>query len=227
MKTAPTRVMTIGSSCINRFQFEFFQSRHPETEPRFIRSVFDWNITSLVGTETVLKLARAGTLQSVLQDRSLYYVDWDVLVFNRKLPGLCLFHEREAAENLHGPGQLDTLIDKLIHQAAPLLGPGYAGRTHLVWSNIQPNLPDTVDNVTPWQDFQITAARLETIKAHAKSVFGVGTTFTFLTLAEDCAKELRDDPDIRLVDLPRGTDFKGPTDLYEPWLTGIISSATS
>jgi hypothetical protein len=222
MAPPPTRVLTIGSSCINRFQFDFFQSRHPDMASRFVRSVFDWNITSLTGTETVLRLASEGRLRSALQDRSQYYVDWDVLLFHRQIPGLCLFHEQETAKIFDNPTQQDTLISKLVHQAAPFLSADYSGNTHLIWSNIQPNLPDTVDNVTPWEQFQLTAPRYTAITTLGRQLFGPDTTFSFLSVEEDVASELVGNPDVHIVNLPRGIDYEGPRDLYESLLAGLL-----
>ncbi|WP_299786185.1 hypothetical protein [uncultured Marivita sp.] len=222
MAPPPTRVLTIGSSCINRFQFDFFQTRHPDTAPRFVRSLFDWNITSLTGTETVLRLAAEGRLRGVLQDKSQYYVAWDVLLFHRQIPGLCLFHEQESAKVFDDPSQQDTLISKLIHQAAPFLSADDSGSTHLIWSNIQPNLPDTVDNVTPWEQFRLTAPRYTAITTLGSQLFGRDTTFSFLGIEEDVADELVGKPDVHIVNLPRGIDYEGPPDLYEPLLLGLL-----
>lgn len=227
MSGSAPRILTIGSSCINRFQFDFYQERHTGTDTRFVKSFFDWNITSLIGTETVLRLARDEALDHVLRDPALYHVEWDVLIFNRELPGVCFFHEQEVARRFSEPGQIDALISKIVHQAAPFLTPDRSGRTHLVWSNIQPNLPDTVDNVTPWDDFQLTAERYATIKALGTDVFGPDTSFSFLSLEEDMSPELRSASDVTLVDLPRGDAFKGPPDLYDALLTGIVSSSQS
>ena len=222
MGDSPTRVLTIGSSCINRFQFEFFQERHPGTDRHFVKSLFDWNITSLVGTESVLRHAASGDLRAALQDASQYHVAWDVLLFHRQLPGVCFFHEQEIAKTFDDHAQKETLISKLTHQAAPFLEPSFAGRTHLIWSNIQPNLPDTVENVTPWQDFQLTEARYETVTSLGRSLFGAETTFSFLSHPDDIDPALTAHPDVHVIDLPRSDVFKGPDDLYEGLLSGIV-----
>ncbi|WP_439123089.1 hypothetical protein [Marivita sp.] len=222
MGTAPTRVLTIGCSCINRFQFDFFQERHPVTEPQFVKSLFDWNIVSLVGTESVLRLAASGALLPTLRDISQYYVEWDVLLFHKQLSGVCFFHEQDIAKSFDDPAQKETLISKVTHQAAPFLHPGYPGKTHLVWSNIQPNLPDTVNNVTPWADFQLTAPHHTEISALGRRVFGADTTFTFLTHKDDVARELISRPDVQVVDLPRSNDYLGPRDLYDPMLSRTV-----
>lgn len=222
MDADPTRVLTIGCSCINRFQFDFFQDRHPETAPQFVKSLFDWNIVSLVGTETILRHAVDGTLQDALRNTAAFFVEWDVLLFHKQLPGVCFFHEQEIAKAFDDPAQKDTLISKLTHQAAPFLSPDYSGRTHLVWSNIQPNLPDTVNNVTPWETFQLTAERHATITALGRDLFGPETRVTYLTVANDVAPELIGAPDIQVIDLPRGPEYEGSPDLYNSLLTGIV-----
>ena len=222
MAAAPTRVLTIGCSCINRFQFDFYQTRHPRSAPHFVRSLFDWNIISLVGTESILSHAIDGTLGQVLGDAGQYHVEWDVLLFHRQLPGVCFFHEQDSAKAFDDPEQKTTLISKLTHQAAPFLASDYPGRTHLVWSNIQPNLPDTVNNVTPWADFQLSAARYATIKAMGVQLFGPDTGFSFLTCAADAAHDVIGAPDVHVIGLARGPEYEGPPDLYDSLLTGIV-----
>lgn len=223
MASAPTRVLTIGCSCINRFQFDFFKGRHPASEQQFVRSLFDWNIVSLVGTEAILRHAVNGTLRDVLEDASGYFVEWNVLLFHKDLPGVCFFHEQDIAKTFDDPDHKKTLIRKLTHQATPFLSVDHPGRTHLVWSNIQPNLPDTVNNVTPWDSFQLTLDRYETTKTLARNLFGPDTAFSFLAIAEDVAPELNGCPDVHVIDLPRGPDYEGPPLLYESLLAGIIT----
>ena len=222
MAMTPTRVLTIGCSCINRFQFDFFQERHPGTEPHFIRSLFDWNIVSLIGTEAILRAAASGHLLKSLQDVSQYHVAWDVLLFHKQLPGVCFFHEQEIAKQFDDPTQQQTLVSKLTHQAAPFVNPDHTARTHLVWSNVQPNLPDTVDNVTPWDDFQLTVPRYAEITSLARKVFGPETTFSFLSHADDVAPDLTTTDDVQIVNLPRSDDYQGPPDLYEALLSDTV-----
>ena len=110
----------------------------------------------------------------------------------------------------------------MIHQAAPFLSADESESTHLIWSNIQPNLPDTVDNVTPWEQFQLTATRYTAITTLGRQLFGRDTTFSFLGIEEDVAKELVGKPDVHIVNLPRGVGYEGPPDLYEPLLSGLL-----
>ena len=225
MAAAPTRVLTIGCSCINRFQFDFYQARRPGSEPHFVRSLFDWNIVSLVGTESILSHAIDGTLGQVLGDAAQYHVEWEVLLFHRQLPGVCFFHEQESAKAFDDPEQKKALISKLTHQAAPFLVPDYPGRTHLVWSNIQPNLPDTVNNVTPWADFQLTAARYRALRTLGAQLFGPDTGFTFLTTKADAAADVIDAVGVQVIDLPRGPEYEGAPALYDSLLTSIVEQS--
>ncbi|MGJ8603414.1 MAG: hypothetical protein ACSHXH_04740 [Marivita sp.] len=222
MDTYPTRILTIGCSCINRFQFDVFQALHPDTVHHFVKSLFDWNIVSLIGTETLLQHAVDGHLQALLEDTSEYVVDYGVLLFHRHLPGICFFHEQDIAKAFDDPAQKDSLVSKLAHQAAPFLAPDYEGRTHLVWSNVQPNLPGTVRNVTPWDDFQLTAPRYAKITSLGRQLFGPDTTFTFLTLVADATPEALQNPDVHMLTLPRSADYQGPPDLYAPFLSQIL-----
>ena len=177
---------------------------------------------SLVGTESILSRAVDGSLLSVLQDKSGYYVEWDVLLFHQDLPGVCFFHEQGIAKTFDDPTQKNSLVSKLIHQAEPFLTPYYAGQTHLIWSNIQPNLPDTVNNVTPWDTFQLSTQRHTAIKTLGKALFGADTAFSFLTIAGDVAADLVGAPDVQVIDLPRGSEYEGPPDLYDSLLAGIV-----
>ncbi|MFA8387451.1 MAG: hypothetical protein ACEPO2_17640 [Pelagibaca sp.] len=223
MDTHPTRVLTIGSSCINRFQFDHFQSRNPGTEHHFVRTLFDWNIVSLVGTEAILRHAVHGTLLSMLQNVSGFRVEWDVLLFHDQLPGVCFFHEQDIARTFDDPTQKSALISKLTHQAAPFLAPAYPGQTHLIWSNVQPNLPDTVHNVTPWESFQLTVDRHAVITVLGRKLFGTDTRFSFFTVAEDVSPELIGAADVHVIDLPRGPDYEGPPTLYDSLLACIVT----
>ncbi len=223
MDRAPTRVMTIGCSCINRFQFDFFQRRHPGSEVHFVKSLFDWNIVSIVGTTTILQRALDGTLRDALADASLFHVDWEALLFHDEIPGFCVFHEEDIARTFDDPAQKDALTSKLLHLAAPLLNPSYPGRTHLIWSNIQPNLPSAVENVIPWETFQLTTERYQTLKALGQALFGEETGFSFHNIREDIAPELIGAKDVRLFDLPRGPDYEGSFELYDSLLAGIVS----
>lgn len=223
MDTHPIRVLTIGSSCINRFQFDDFQSRNPGTEHHFVRTLFDWNIVSLVGTEAILRHAVNGTLLSALQDVSGFRVEWDVLLFHEHLPGVCFFREQDIAKTFDDPAQKTAMISKLTHQAAPFLAPDYPGRTRLVWSNIQPNLRNTVDNVTPWESFQLTVDRHATVTALGRRLFGADTGFSFLTVAGDVSAELIGAADVQVIDLPRGPDYEGPPSFYDSLLACIVT----
>ncbi|MCK0151821.1 hypothetical protein MWU54_17390 [Marivita sp. S6314] len=218
-----TRILTIGSSCINRFQFEFFQARHPDTKPCFTKSVFDWNITSLVATETVLRLAVARDLARVIQDRDLFTVEWNRLIFNSDLPGFCFYHEKDIAAQFHEPGQMDLLLSKLKHQTAPFLRPAFDGCTHLVWSNIQPNLPETVSGFMDWDTFVLTRNRYATIKSLAAELFGLQTQFTFFCNADDLDPDLSTADDVHVMDLPRGDTYRGDPDLYDARLLDILA----
>ncbi len=159
MQIQPTRILTIGSSCINRFQFDFFQNRTLDTTHYFVRSLFESNIISLVGTEAILQLALKQELLPAIRDISAYHVAWDALIFNRHLPDVCFYHETEIAQNFETPGEKERLVSKLCHQAGPLVQPRTGGRMHLIWSNIQPNLPHAIENLMAWHHFQLTEER--------------------------------------------------------------------
>ena len=221
-----TRVLTIGASCINRFQFEFFCKRRPDIRSSFAKSFFDWNITSLDATETVLRLAGSGDLLNVLRDATRYFVEYNRLIFHSDLPGFCFYHEKEIAEGFEDPAQVDLLVSKLEHQAAPFLSRKPDAHTHLIWSNIQPNLPATVGGFMEWKTFVLTEQRYDTVKRLATDLFGPKTTFSFLAAAGDHAPELASRDDVHPFDLPRGDTFRGDPFLYDPLLTKVLGSKT-
>ena len=227
MQTQPPRLLTIGSSCINRFQFDFFQDRTPDTAHYFVRSLFESNIISLVGTEAILQLALKQELLPAIQDISAYHVAWDAFIFNRHLPDVCFYHETETAQNFAKPGEKERLVSKLCHQAGPLVQPRTGGRMHLIWSNIQPNLPHAVENLMAWQHFQLTEERYQTIKSLACALFGSDTRFTFISVAQDLDPGLAHEPDVQIVDLPRGDTYEGPPRLFDTLLSEIISKASA
>lgn len=223
MNRQQIRVLTIGSSCINRFQFDFFKDRHSETAQYFSKSLFESNIVSLNGTETILRLALNQKLLPALQDISAYHVSEETLIFNHHLQDVCFYHETEIAQNFETFSEKERLVAKLCHQARPLLQPQKDKPMHLIWSNIQPNLPHAVENLMPWQHFQLTEQRYQTIKSLACELFGSNTRFTFLSVVQDLEPNLSQKPDVQIFDLPRGNTYEGPPRLFESLLSKITS----
>ena len=168
------RILSIGCSCINRFQFEFFVRRHPHAASCFPRGLFDWNIASLDATLTALELVNARRLSDTLSDLSLFRPEYGSLIFNAALPGFSFFHEKEPDALLADPDRAAAFFGKLSHLADPFVAPDLSLRTHIVWSNIQPNLPDTVENVIPWASFQLTHDRYNRAKDTCRMIFGQG-----------------------------------------------------
>lgn len=174
-----------------------------------------------------MQLALKQELLPAIRDISAYHVAWHALIFNQHLPDVCLYHETEIAQNFEEPGEKERLISKLCHQAGPLVQPRHDERKHLIWSNIQPNLPHAVENLMPWQHFQLTVERYQRIKSLAGALFGSGTGFTFISVAQDLDPKLAHEPDVQIVDLPRGDTYEGPPKLFDALLSEIISNAAA
>ncbi|MCL3881843.1 hypothetical protein [Marivita sp. GX14005] len=220
---APLRILSIGASCINRFQFQHFIERHPETAPAFLRGLFDWNIASLDASLRALRLARNGALTETLGDAERYRIAWDTLIVNGSLPEFSFFREDTPEQLLADPVRRTDFLQKIAHLSAPFATPKRGQRTHLVWSNIQPNLPDTVENVIPWESFRLTEPRYREARRLGCQIFGDDTTFTFIAAPPDAAHEVNAHRDVFLVDLPRGSDYEGPPGLFEPFLQKVLA----
>lgn len=219
------RVLSIGCSCINRFQFDFFIHRHPGSAALFPRGLFDWNIASLDATLRVLRLATDGSLTQVLDDSTSFHLAWDALILNRDLPGFSFFHEEKPKELLADPERRAAFLGKLRHLSRPFVSPAPNVQTHVFWSNLQPNLPDTVENVIPWDGFVLSQARYDEAKALGRRIFGDATTFSFLSTPQDMDIALADQPDVHVFDLPRGPEYKGDPRLYDALLSGLLHGA--
>ena len=219
----PVRVLSIGCSCINRFQFEFFVKRHPEATACFPRGLFDWNIASLDAALTALEPVNAQRLSDRLSDVSLFRAEYGSLIFNAALPGFSFFHEKDPEALLADPDRAAAFLGKLSHLAEPFIAPDLSLRTHIVWSNIQPNLPDTVENVIPWASFQLTQDRYIRAKDACRMIFGQGCAFSFISTPADLDDALSNQPDVHAVDLPRGPDYKGAPTLFEDILKNALS----
>lgn len=222
MSAPDLRILSIGCSCINRFQFDFFIERHPEYADCFPRGLFDWNITTLEVSLNVLRRAAASDLMPVLGDGELYYLAQQTLIFNTALPGFSFFHEATPQQIIDDQTRRAAFLGKIAHLAEPFVAPPAGVRTHLVWSNLQPNLPDTVENVFDWETFQLTPARYAEVKTLGRRIYGVDTTFSFLSTPQDMQASLADREDVHCFDIPRSEAFKGDDDLYEEVLMQAI-----
>lgn len=170
----------------------------------------------------MLELAAESKLLSVLQDPGQFHVAWETLIFNGALPGFSFFHESDPKGLLLSPERSAAFLGKLAHLAQPFITSQPNARTHLVWSNLQPNLPDTVENVIPWKDFVLTEARYIRVKDLGRKLFGSATTFSFLSTPTDMSSELGGQNDVIVVPLPRNDSYEGDPLLYESILTNVF-----
>lgn len=172
----------------------------------------------------MLRCAAASDLIPVLSDGALYYLAQKTLIFNRSLPGFSFFHEEASRQIIDDQTRRDTFIGKVTHLAEPFVAPPADVRTHLVWSNLQPNLPDTVENVYDWETFQLAPARYAEVKSLGRHIYGADTTFSFLSTPQDVQASLVDRGDVHCFDIPRGAAFKGEEDLYEDVLLQAVTA---
>lgn len=219
------KVVSIGSSCINTFQMEFFLRDHQTVEMAQKTALFDWNICPPDATITLLRHAKMGTLKSMLSDRARYMFHPDTsLITHDALKGFLFFHE-EAPEHVLGtkPG-FEAFVSKTLHLVDNLLS-APEKQTCVFWSNLQPNLRETVEGLMGWEPFVLTAQRYGQIKSLARANFGDNAEFTFVSRAEDTCKSLHDKPDVTLMTLARGADYEGATGLFEPHLKAACGGA--
>lgn len=217
------RVLSIGCSCITRFQFQFFLERAPEHADCFPKGLFDWNISSLESTLNILQLAADGTLEETLRDPTRFHVAWDTLILNTGLPGFSFFHEDTPHALLAEPERRDAFLGKVAHLAEPFTDPDPHLHTHLIWSNLQPNLPDTVRNVIDWEEFTLTESRYDRCKSLAGRLFGPHTMLSFLSTPQDMSPALSRQPDVYIHDIPRDATYTGAPDLYDSLLRRVVS----
>ncbi|MFP7675428.1 hypothetical protein ACG74X_18925 [Marivita sp. S0852] len=167
------------------------------------------------------------TLTAILTDSRRFHSAFDTLIFNTALPGFSFFHETEPRNLLRDREKTSAFLAKVSHLAQPFLSRDPALKTHLLWSNVQPNLPTTVANVIDWADFRLTTPRYEAVKALGRQIFGGSTTFSFLTTCKDVEGPLLDHPDVISMDVSRNGDFRGDPILFDTCLQNAFDPKTT
>ncbi len=217
-------VLSIGSSCINRFQINFLLGRRSELAPAFPRALFDWNISSLNSTIGLLRHAADGTLQDVLADDTLYRLNDQGLIIHEDFPEFLFFHEENPELLLQDNALRRNFLEKVAHLEKPFSFPAKSMPYHLIWSNIQPNLRDATKGIIPWEAFRLNASRREEILDHGRRIFGEDTRFTFISREEDLDDNLSSQPDVLVRDLPRGPEWEGEPMLFDDPLNRALEN---
>ena len=152
----------------------------------------------------------------------MFHVAWDALILHRNLPGFSFYHEETPHDLLADPDRRSAFISKLNHLSRPFVSPDADTQTLLIWSNLQPNLPDTVENVIAWEEFILTEARYHETLSLGRRIFGQETQFLFLTTSQDTELSPEACPDMRIIDLARGDTYQGDPHLYEEVLKNVV-----
>jgi len=221
------KIISLGSSCINAFQMRFFLCNHSSGDMAQKTSLFDWNICPPDATISLLRHAKIGTLKSTLLDRSRYMFHGQGRK-NRRIThdafkGFLFFHEEEPETILSSPTAFDVFLSKTLHLVDNLLcAPEKKATLH--WSNLQPNLRETAEKYDGWAPFVLTEQRYAQIKSLARALFRDDAEFAFFTRPEDICDSLLGKPDIVLMDLSRGEDYKGAAGLFRPHLEAACCS---
>ena len=211
-------IIPIGCSCINQFQIDFFFGKE-----RCIGSLFQWIIATPRTTVEVLESARAGTLEGLLADRDQLEMD-GAHMRNRNFHGLYLWHEDAGAILGREAEPYARFADKTLHLSQNMFAA--EGPVWLLWSNIQPNLRQEVEDNTrlDWDAFRLTRVLRDAIRAAARDMFD-DPHFVFVARREDVDAELWDDGDVVLMELPRSDKFRGAKDLYADVFREIEAAA--
>ena len=211
-------IIPIGCSCINQFQIEFHFGKE-----RCRGSLFQWTIATPRSTVEVLEHAKAGTLGALSGDRSQFELDGTHLR-NRNFDGF--YHWHEDAGGLLGPqdAPFSRFAEKMAHLSEGTFT--VDGPVWLLWSNIQPNLRQEVEDNTRlgWDDFRLTRARRDAIRTAARTVFD-DPHFVFVGRSQDVDEELWHDEDVMLMELPRSDKFRGAKGLYADVFARIEAAA--
>jgi hypothetical protein len=217
LKSQRKIIIPIGCSCINQFQIDFYFGNS-----NLIGSLFDWNVTTPGTTVQVMRCIQAGAAHSLFEDRSHYELESGYLK-HAFFEGLYFWHENgrdimdtKDSENFAlFAGKVCHLIDNMT---------SFRDNVHLIWSNIQPNLRSAVGDVgLRWDAFRLTRQRYADIKLEAGSVFNA-PCFTFISREEDVEGDVAAQDDVIVMDVPRGTDFKGGKDLYREVFDSIMGA---
>ncbi|PTW59142.1 hypothetical protein C8N35_108179 [Breoghania corrubedonensis] len=213
-----TTIIPIGCSCINQFQIDFFFGKE-----RSRGSLFQWSITTPRATVEVLEQARAGTLAPLFAARERFEMEGAHL-HNRCFDGFYHWHEDGEAILGHDAERFARFAEKSLH----LMSNTFAatGPVWLLWSNIQPNLRQEIEDNTrlAWADFRLTRARRDAIRTAAHNVFA-DPRFVFVGRKEDVDAELWGDEEVVLMDLPRSDKFRGAKGLYAEVFARIEAAA--
>lgn len=200
-------IIPIGCSCINQFQTGFFFG-----EERCRGSLFQWTITTPRTTVEVLDYARAGTLAALFADKAQFEMD-GAHMRNRNFDGFYHWHENAGMVLGTQEDAFTRFKDKVAHLAANMQE--VEGTVWLLWSNIQPNLRQEVEDNTrlTWKDFRLTRQRRDAIREAARALYG-DPRFVFVARKEDIDEDLWDEEEVRLMEVPRSDKFRGAKDLY-------------
>lgn len=215
------KILSLGASCINTFQMGFFAEGDEGADIDQKTALFDWNICPPDATISLLRHAKMGALKATLSDRTRYKIHGKNQETRRithdAFKGFLFFHEEMPEHVLGSDAGFDAFLSKTLHLVDNLFA-APEKQSVLFWSNLQPNLRETAEKYEGWMPFVLTAEQYGQIKSLARANFGDDAEFAFFSRPDDICESLHSKPDVVLMELARGEDFKGTPGLFDPHL---------
>ena len=216
-------IASIGCSCINQFQIEFFFEEKPIVK-EFAGSVFDWNVVTPQSTLDFFHYVNSGDIKQVMCDSRNYCVEGGRLK-NTVFEGFYFWHENVSAFAEDESVRQDFL-SKVSHLVDNLLSLQGKANSIFLWSNLQPNLKiATYSRPFPWETFRLTQDRYEKITEAVAATFHKDARVLFTTRSEDVDNNVMALRDVITFYLGRGMDFSGPPTLYDGIFEVILAAA--
>ena len=219
-------IIPIGCSCINQYQLDFYFGRkYPQpTRPLKRSSIFDWNVTTPESTIQFFQFVQAGNIKSIMCDRNNYTIEKGRLK-NTAFECFYFWHENGAEITSENEEYFATFSKKVDHVLSNMLSPKEGELVHLLWSNVQPNLKNTVSTLPlTWDAFRLSNEKYQKIVSAAQRIFGDKVKCTCIARLEDIDETLTNLSNVVLLDLGRSSDFKGNQNLYDSIFDKIILS---
>lgn len=234
------KFISIGCSCINQFQLDFyFGIQKPTLIKKIVRhlswsrlfsktpqarkkaGLFDWIIASPKSTIQILEAIQANNVYAAFTDKNNYSIECGHLK-NNAFDSLYFWHE-DGASILQSNSQFQTFQSKVTHLIDSMLSIAKSGGCFLLWSNVQPNLKSTMlFRPNGWDAFILREEQYIQIVRLTKTVFGEDSHCNFICRAEDIDFSSSKLHDITIIKVDRSDEFRGVADLYAPVLKNLL-----
>ncbi|NOU39662.1 MAG: hypothetical protein HOO85_00135 [Methylotenera sp.] len=236
--------ISIGCSCINQFQLDFYFGIK---KPTFAKKVtkffswitvfsksksaqkkaglFDWIVASPTSTIQILEAIVSNNVYRLFTDKSNYSIEYGYLK-NNAFENLYFWHE-DGKEILENDSNFSVFQSKVTHLIDNMLNIANERRCFLLWSNVQPNLKHSLSfRPDSWESFILNEERYDKMTALTKIIFGEDSKCIFICRGEDVDLSSQKLDSIIIIELERSREFRGGADLYAPILNNLLLSSS-